>query len=855
MNAEILDKFSTHLKNALVRAYALAQELRQSSIEPSHLMHALAAQKGSIASEVLAKLGASSEDIKRFVGDVAGALPGKATKMDAAASESSPKLSAEAKRTIEKAVLTANLHEHKYVGTEHLLSAILQVASDDVEPYFESRGIPLKMVKDQIASVLKSTSKFPDMTETFDAKAKSEGKKEGTKAKAAAGSNGKNAAAGAAAASKTAKTPALDFFGVDMTSKKLVEKFETVIGREREVERMTQVLCRKTKNNPVLLGEPGVGKTAIVEGLAKKVASGEVPPALEGKRIISIDLGLIIAGTIYRGEFESRLKQIIDEVKSHPEIILFIDELHMIMGAGAASGSIDAANILKPALARGEIRCIGATTLAEYKKHIEADGALDRRFQAIQVAEPTPEQAAEILRGLRESFENFHSVKISDAAIESAVQMSVRYIQDRFLPDKAIDLIDEAAAMLRVNEGQNPELREARDVESKLNEVRTKKQQAVVSDNFDEALTLKEHEKALQKKMESLEKGRADASATEVTAADVAKVLARSTGIPVEEIVFEEKRNLAGLEDKLRERVIGQDEAVKAVAESIRRARLGLANPNRPLASFLFMGPSGVGKTELAKAIAETVFRDKEAFIRVDMSEFTESFNISKLIGSPAGYVGYRDSNKFSDAVKRRPYSVVLFDELEKAHPDVLNLFLQIFEDGHLTDASGKKINFKNTIIIMTSNVGSQHLRTASVGFNSSASKSESVRDKFNEAKGSMLQDLERQFKPEFVNRIDKVILFRPLDLESLQKIVTLHINDLNRRLEAEHHIKVALTSKGEKLIAEKSFIPLQGARGVRKTIQELVENLIAERLLSGDSDKGGTVRLTVKDDTLVVKP
>ncbi len=848
MNAEILDKFSTHLKNALVRAYALAQELHQPSIEPSHLMYALAAQKGSIASEVLAKLGASSEDIKRFVAEAAGSPSGKAAMMDAAASESSPKLSAEAKRTIEKAVLTANLHEHKYVGTEHLLSAILQIAGGNVEPYFESRGIPLKAAKDQIASVLKSTSKFPDMTETFDTKTKGDAKKD-AKTKGAA------SAKAPVAAAKPAKTPALDFFGVDMTTKKFVEKLEDVVGREREVERITQVLCRKTKNNPVLLGEPGVGKTAIVEGLAKKLAAGQVPPALEGKRIISIDLGLIIAGTIYRGEFESRLKQIIDEVKSHPEIILFIDELHMIMGAGAASGSIDAANILKPALARGEIRCIGATTLAEYKKHIESDGALERRFQAIQVAEPTPEQAATILKGLRESFENFHGVKISDAAIESAVQMSVRYIQDRFLPDKAIDLIDEAAAMLRVNEGQNPDVREARDVEGKLKDVRTKKQQAVVNENFTEALALKEHEKALQKKMESLDKNRSEESSTEVTAADIAKVLARSTGIPVEEIVFEEKRNLAGLEDKLRERVIGQDEAVKAVAESIRRARLGLAHPNRPLASFLFMGPSGVGKTELAKAIAETVFRDKEAFIRVDMSEFTESFNISKLIGSPAGYVGYRDSNKFADAVKRRPYSVVLFDELEKAHPDVLYLFLQIFEDGHLTDATGKKINFKNTIIIMTSNVGSQHLRTATVGFNSTQTKSESVLDKFNEAKGSMLQDLERHFKPEFVNRIDKVVLFRPLDLESLQKIVTLHINDLNRRLEAEHHIKVALTAKGEKLIAERSFIPLQGARGVRKTIQEMVENIIAERLLSGDSEAGDTVRLTVKDDTLVVKP
>ncbi len=844
MNAEILDKFSTHLKNALVRAYALAQELRQPAIEPAHLMYALAAQKGSIASEVLTKLGLSSDDIKRFVAERAEGKPFAPPALDAAAGDASPKLSAEAKRTIEKAVLTASQHEHKYVGTEHLLSAILQVSSEALEPYFESRGIPLKAVKDQIAGVLKSTSKFPDMTETFGAK-----KGEGKDAKKDAKGKAKSPAA------KAAKTPALDFFGVDMTDKKYVQKLEDVIGREKEVERMIQVLCRKTKNNPVLLGEPGVGKTAIVEGLAKKLASGQVPPALEGKRIISIDLGLIIAGTIYRGEFESRLKQIIDEVKAHPEIILFIDELHMIMGAGAASGSIDAANILKPALARGEIRCIGATTLAEYKKHIESDGALERRFQSVQVAEPTPEQAVHILKGLRESFENFHGIRISDAAIEAAVQMSVRYVQDRFLPDKAIDLVDEAAAMLRVNEGQDPEALEARAVEGKLEDVRAKKREAVVGENFTEALALKEHEKALKKKMETLERGRADEPQTEVTAADVAKVVARSTGVPVEDLVFEEKRQLVDLEAKLKARVVGQDEAVKAVAESIRRARLGLASPNRPLASFLFMGPSGVGKTELAKAIAETVFRDKEAFVRVDMSEFTESFNISKLIGSPAGYVGYRDSNKFADAVKRRPYSVVLFDELEKAHPDILNLFLQIFEDGHLSDATGRKINFKNTIIIMTSNVGSEHLRTATVGFGTSGSKDASMAEKFQDAKSSMLQELERQFRPEFINRIDKVILFRPLDLASLQKIVSLHMNDLNRRLEAEHRIKIALTAQGQKLLAEKSFIPLQGARGVRKTIQEMVENLVAERLLGGAHAPGETVRLTVKDDTLIVKP
>ena len=845
MNAEILDKFSTHLKNALVRAYALAQELRQPAIEPQHLMYALAAQKGSIASEVLTKLGLSSDDIKRFVAERAdGKTPSPAT-LDAAGADASPKLSSDAKRTIEKAVLTANLHEHKYVGTEHLLSAILQVSGAELEAYFESRGVPLKAVKDQIAGVLKSTSKFPDMTETFGAK-KGEGKDAKKDAKGKAKSP----------ASKAAKTPALDFFGVDMTEKKYVQKLEDVVGREKEVERMIQVLCRKTKNNPVLLGEPGVGKTAIVEGLAKKLANNQVPPALEGKRIISVDLGLIIAGTIYRGEFESRLKQIIDEVKAHPEIVLFIDELHMIMGAGAASGSIDAANILKPALARGEIRCIGATTLAEYKKHIEADGALERRFQAVQVAEPTPEQAVHILKGLRESFENFHGIKISDAAIEAAVAMSVRYVQDRFLPDKAIDFVDEAAAMLRVNEGQDAGALQSREMEGKLEDVRSRKQKAVVDENFTEALALKEHEKALRKKMETLEKGRVEgARVAEVTAADVAKVVARATGVPVEDLVFEEKRQLIDLEKKLKERVVGQDEAVKTVAESIRRARLGLANPNRPLASFLFMGPSGVGKTELAKAIAETVFRDKEAFVRVDMSEFTESFNISKLIGSPAGYVGYRDSNKFADAVKRRPYSVVLFDELEKAHPDILNLFLQIFEDGHLTDATGRKINFKNTIVIMTSNVGSEHLRTATLGFGTGASKDATMAEKFQDVKSSMLQDLERQFRPEFINRIDKVILFRPLDLASLQKIVSLHMGELNRRLEAEHRIKIALTAQGQKLLAEKSFIPLQGARGVRKTIQEMVENLVAERILGGTHAPGETVRLTVKDDTLIVKP
>jgi ATP-dependent Clp protease ATP-binding subunit ClpC len=851
MNSEILDKFSTHLKNVLVRAYALAQELRQSSIEPEHLLYALLAQKGSIASEVLTKLNIAQDGLKRHIVERYSPAP-KASgnkHVDGAVQEASPKLSAASKRTIEKAVLTANLHEHKYVGTEHLLSAILQVAGAGLEPYLENHGITLKFLKDQITSVLKSTSKFPDMTETFEGKA-------GKTAAVGEKPLTKKTASSRTATAKKDKTPALDFFGIDMTSKKFVEKLEDVIGREKEIERMIQVLCRKTKNNPVLLGEPGVGKTAIVEGLAKKIVRGDVPAALQGKRVISIDLGLIIAGTIYRGEFESRLKQIIEEVKAHTEVILFVDELHMIMGAGAASGSLDAANILKPALARGELRCIGATTLAEYKKHIEADGALDRRFQPVNVSEPTPEEAVGIIRGLRNSFENFHGVRISDEAVKAAVDFSVRYIQDRFLPDKAIDLIDEAASMLKIAERHDASAEEERGLYDQMRQVKTEKQQAVIKESFTEALALKEKEKSLQKRIRTIEETRADEgiATVEVKPADVARVVARSIGVPVEELVSDDKKKLLHLEERLGSRIVGQDHAVKTVSEFIRRARLGLANPNRPLASFLFMGPSGVGKTELAKVLAELVFHDKEAFIRVDMSEFTESFNLSKLLGSPAGYVGYREPNKFTDAVKRRPYSVVLFDELEKAHPDVLNIFLQIFEDGHLSDATGKKINFKNTIIIMTSNVGSQHLRETAMGFGGETDVDKKTEQLFHDVQSSMMQDLERQFRPEFLNRIDKVILFKPLDLVSLQKIVRLHIEELNRRLADEHRISIELTEKGAELLASKSHNPLQGARGVRKTIQEMVENLVAESLLSDEHAPGATVRLTAKNDTLVVK-
>lgn len=841
MNADILDKFSTHLKNVLVRAYALAQELRQSSIEPEHLLFALISQKGSIGSEVLTKLNVTSDDLKRYIMERYPSEADASAGIDAA-KEASPTLSKSAKKAIEKAVLTANLHEHKYVGTEHLLSSILQVTGNSMEGFFEARGIVLKHLKEQIENVLKSTSKFPDMTEKFE---------DGSEKKSSKGKKKKKKAA----SKKEDKIQALEFFGVDMTDPEYALNLEDVIGRENEIERMIQVLCRKTKNNPVLLGEPGVGKTAIVEGLAKKIAQGNVPPALEGKRIISIDLGLIIAGTIYRGEFESRLKQIIDEVKAHPEIILFIDELHMIMGAGAASGSLDAANILKPALARGELRSIGATTLAEYKKHIEADGALDRRFQPVLVSEPSEEEAVGILKGVRASFEGFHGVTISDDAIEAAVQMSARYIQDRFLPDKAIDLVDEASSMVKIAERDDPEATEERQLFDDMRELKNKKQKAVVSEKYTEALALKEQEKALLKKIRAIESKMPETPVmAEVTAKDVAKVVARTTGVPVEELAYQEKKKLVNLEKELKKRIVGQDHAIKAVSDFVQRARLGLAHPNRPLASFLFLGPSGVGKTELAKVLAETVFHDKEAFVRIDMSEFGESFNVSKLLGSPAGYVGYREPTKLTDTVKRRPYSVVLFDELEKAHPDIMNIFLQIFEDGHLTDASGRKVNFKNTIIVMTSNVGSHLMKDTSLGFSGAEDKSKKVEQMFSDAKLGIMQELERHFRPEFINRIDKTILFRPLGLKSLQKIVKLHIDDLNLRLADEHQMKVALSPKVAKLLAERSFQPLQGARGVRKAIQEMVENIIAEQLLSGAHEPGATLKLAVKDDAVVLK-
>jgi ATP-dependent Clp protease ATP-binding subunit ClpC len=741
---------------------------------------------------------------------------------------------------VEKAVLVANAHDHKYVGTEHLLMGLLQLEAPRFQELLKAREIDVAALKETVASMLKTTSRFPEITAAFETGRAPQAKAGGVKEKEKTERKERHART-------QAKTPALDFFAVELTDEKAVGKLDPVIGRDKEIERTIQILCRRTKNNPVLIGEPGVGKTAIVEGLAKLIVSGDVPDALADKRIFSLDLGLALAGTIYRGEFEGRLKQIIEEVRANPEIILFIDELHNIMGAGSNSGSMDAANILKPALARGELRAIGATTLAEFKKHIEADGALERRFQQVLVEAPTPAATVTILKGLRKKYEEFHGVTITDEAIEAAVQLSERYLTDRHLPDKAIDLIDEAAACVKVaatNEGTGAKLRA---LEGELDRLRANKRKAVSGENFIQALELKTREQELVEEIAEVEKkpgARAPRRVGQIVRADIASLIARSTGIPLSELMLDERGRLLKLESRLQQRIIGQDDAVKAVAEMIRRARAGIANPARPLASFLFLGPTGVGKTELAKVLAETVFQDPKAMVRIDMSEFAEGFNVSKLIGAPAGYVGYREETKLTDQVKRKPHSIVLFDEIEKAHHEAHNLLLQILEDGQVTDATGRKINFRQCIIVMTSNVGSEVFRNAGIGFETGKA-GEVTAETRREATASVLKELENRFPPEFLNRIDKTIVFAPLGKAELAEVVRLQLGDLSTRLYSDFLVKLEASPEAVALLSERSWNPLHGARGVRRQIQDVVENPLAERMLADEFASGDVIEIT----------
>jgi len=804
MSHDIVDKFTTQLKNVLTRALCFVVETNRQVVKPEHLLWALATQKGCIASEVLRKVDLKLEPLRVLVASADAAVDGK----DADGLH----LSDTAKRMLEKAVLTANVYGHRYVGTEHLLSGILQINDSKLDAFFQKEQIDLKALREHVSIVLKGTSKFPDLAESIE-----------DRPELAAAAPAPIKAEDANAEQK--KTPALDYFGRDLTSTEQQERIDPLIGRAHEVERVMEVLCRRTKNNPLLLGEPGVGKTAIVEGLAKRIAHDDVPAVLRGRRVVAIDLSLLIAGTMYRGEFEARMKQVVEEARANPNIILFIDEVHTIVGAGSASGSLDAANLLKPALARGDIRCIGATTPAEYKKHIENDSALERRFQTIMVEEPSEAATAEILRGVAPGYEAFHGVTIAPAAIDAAVRLSARYVQDKRMPDKALDLLDEAAASARVREREGSDADARRVLQTRLQDTQERKRQAVVEERFLDAVALKEEEDRLSQTLRASTRSASPRKARVIDAEDVARIVSRVTNIPLEDILAEERRHLSTLETALGARVIGQDAAVRTAASAVRRAKAGIAHPRRPLSSLLFLGPSGVGKTELAKAIAEIVFHDAKALTRLDMSEYAEGFTVSKLVGAPAGYVGYREHAKLTDSVKARPYGVVLFDELEKAHRDVQNLLLQILEEGEIADATGRKISFRQSVVILTSNVGLERFERGGIGFSSSDEERKLALD------GDIRRELEERFRPELLNRIDQTVLFQPLTRETLAQIAHKQLRELGERLSAQG-ITFSFDDAVAALVAEGANAKF-GARDVRRRVETLVEGLIADTLLS----------------------
>lgn len=797
-------RFTERAQKVLALAQEEASRLNHPGVGTEHILLGLIREGEGIAAKALQMLGVQADKVQQEIERMVGRGQTPVTAMT---------YTPRAKKVIELSIDEARKLGHSYVGTEHLLLGLIREGEGVAARVLANMNVNLNKARQQVLQLL------------------------GGDAMDIAGD--KDASVG---------TPTLDSLARDLTQMARDGKLDPVIGREKEIERVIQVLSRRTKNNPVLIGEPGVGKTAIAEGLAQRIVTGDVPETLRNKRVMVLDMGTVVAGTKYRGEFEDRLKKIMDEIRQAGNVILFIDELHTLIGAGGAEGAIDASNILKPALARGELQCIGATTLDEYRKHIEKDPALERRFQPIMVDEPSPEEALEILKGLRDRYEAHHRVKITDEALEAAVKLSDRYISDRFLPDKAIDLIDEASSRVRLRTHTAPP--NLKELEQKLEKVRSEKDAAVQSQEFELAASLRDEEQKIKEELERLKETWQKTQQLDdvrVTAEDIAHIVSSWTGIPVQQLQQDESERLLNLEKILHERVIGQDEAVEAVAKAIRRARAGLKDPKRPIGSFIFLGPTGVGKTELARALAEALFGDEDALIRIDMSEYMERHSTSRLVGSPPGYVGYEEGGQLTEKVRRKPYSVVLLDEIEKAHPEVFNILLQVLDDGRLTDGKGRTVDFRNTVIIMTSNVGAEELRKGgALGFKREEDKYLGMKDK-------VMDELKRTFRPEFLNRIDEIIVFHPLDETHIERIVDKMVDNLKRRLK-EQEIEFELTDEAKKFLAKVGFDPQYGARPLQRAIVRNVEDLLSSALIAGEIKKGDRVLLGVDGDKLRIE-
>ena len=813
----MMQRFTDDAQRVLSFAQEAALELGHDYVGTEHVLIGLTKVINGVAAKALEELGIVTEDIFEAVEEQVGRGNKKATSIY---------MTPRVKHVLELAIQIANRMNHNYVGTEHILLGLLSDGSGVAVGILRAMNIRSNDIVEAIRHILGSST------------------------------NGDHS--GQEGANNNGDLGELTDFGTDLNESAKQGKIDPVIGRDTEIQRVIQILSRRTKNNPVLIGEPGVGKTAIAEGLAQHIVNGNVPEILRNKRIISLSIGSMLAGAKYRGEFEERLKKAIDEVQQHDDMIIFIDEIHILVGAGATEGAMDAANILKPALARGEFQVIGATTLDEYKKYIEKDAALERRFQSVQVGEPNEEDALEILRGLRDRYEAFHKAKITDEALKAAVTLSSRYITDRFLPDKAIDVVDEAASKVRMKVfSAAPDVKA---LEDRLNSVKKEKEAAVTSQDFEKAAKLRDEEQALGKEIDdkkSVAKEESDQKLI-VTDDDIAAVVAQWTGIPVAKIGEEESETLLHLEDELHKRVIGQDDAVTAVAKAVRRARAGLKDPKRPIGSFLFLGPTGVGKTELARALASSLFGDESAMIRLDMSEYMEKHTVSRLVGAPPGYVGYEEGGQLTDAVRRKPYSVILLDEVEKAHADFFNILLQVLDDGRLTDSQGRTVDFRNTVIIMTSNLGAKalHKNSTELGF-LAAKKSDFIVDEnkeieFKEAKKSVMDAVKRHFRPEFLNRIDEMIVFHPLTEEDLTKIVTILMSDLIKRL-GERDLQLEITPEAMKLLVKEGSDFTMGARPLKRAIQRLIEDPVSDLILKGEAIVGKTIKVDAKDNDIVV--